>query len=210
MAGITSREQIAVGNDSANPLPVEISIARIRLDENGNLVEEPAGEEFQIFPRPTVVPPRTTQNFRVQWFGDPRIKTSQSYIFSVTQVATKMPEWQSGVQLVLSFAIVVNIAPMAGNSALTLLKSGVANDDEGKRRPTVTVQNSGNIHAKLTDATITLSGGGWSKTLTPAELRHPMGIGLVQPGKTRRFLLPIEIPPNVRDVTASISYKPTK
>jgi fimbrial chaperone protein len=125
-------------------------------------------------------------------------------------VPTKMPKGRSGVQVVFNFTTVMNIAPMTGSSVINLVNSGVANDDKGKPRPTITVQNPGNIHAKLTDATITLSGSGWSKTMSPDELRPSMGLGLVQPAKTRRFLLPVDLPPNVKDVIASIRYKPTK
>ena len=208
--GATSRGHLVVFNDNATLLPVEVAVSKISLDENGDFASEPAGDELLIFPSRALVPPGAKQTFRVRWVGNSQIKSSQSYILSVNQVPKKMPKWQCGVQMVLNFATLINVDPIAGKSTLNLLKSGVVNDDKGKPRPMLTVQNPGNIHAKLTDATITLSGGGWSKTLTPEELRRSMGFGLVQPGKTRRFLLPIDMPPNVNDVTASIKYKPTK
>jgi hypothetical protein len=34
-----------------------------------------------------------------------------------------------------------------------------------------------------------------------------MGVGLIQPGKTRRFLLPVDMPAGVTKITASIDYK---
>jgi fimbrial chaperone protein len=210
IAGAASKGGFVVVNDSEKSLSVEIDVLRINLDENGNFASEPARDKFLIFPRRADVPPGSRQKFFVQWVGDPHIKTSQSYIISVNEVPTMMPKGRSGVQVVFNFTAVMNIAPMTGSSAIILLNSGVENDDKGKSRPTVTVQNPGNIHAKLTDATITLSGGGWSKTMTPDELRRSMGLGLVQPGNTRRFLLPVDLPPNVKDVTASIRYEPTK
>jgi P pilus assembly chaperone PapD len=74
----------------------------------------------------------------------------------------------------------------------------------------LTVKNPGNVHAKLTDATIKLSGGSWSQTFVPEQLRQTMGLGLVQPGKTRRFLLPVDMPEGISQITASIDYKPAK
>ena len=210
IAGAASKGSFVVVNDSEKSLPVETNVSRIDLDKNGDFTTKPARDKFLIFPRRADVPPGGRQKFFVQWIGDPHIKTSQCYIISVNEVPTKMPKGRSGVQVVFNFTAVMNIAPMTGSSAINLLNSGVANDDRGKFRPTITVKNSGNIHAKLTDATITLSGSGWSKTVTPDELRPSMGLGLVQPGKTRRFLLPVDMPPNVKDVTASIRYEPTK
>jgi fimbrial chaperone protein len=205
-----NKDQISVVNDSSAPLPIEIIVSRIELDENGKTTAKPAADEFLLFPPQALIPPGGTQSFRVQWVGDPQIQRSQSYIFSVNQVPVQMPKGQSGVQVVFNFATVVNVAPASGHAGLDLVSAGVGKDDQGKLRPAVTVKNPGNIHAKLTDATIKLSGGAWSQTLRPEQLRQVMGVGLVQPGKTRRFLLPLDLPAGVSQVTASIDYKPAK
>jgi len=202
--------QLTVINDAAKPLPVEIVVSRIELNENGETTAQPAGDEFLIFPPQAMVAAGATQNFRIQWVGDPQIKQSQSYVFSVNQVPVKMPAGKSGVQVVFNFATVVNVAPPSGQSAINLVSTGLGKDDKGKPRPTVTVKNPGNIHAKLTDATIKLSGNSWTETLRPEQLRQVMGVGLIQPGKTRKFLLPVDVPTNVTQVTASIDYKHVK
>jgi fimbrial chaperone protein len=157
-----------------------------------------------------MVAPGATQNFRIQWVGDPQIKTSQSYSFSVNQVPVKMPAGQSGVQVVFNFATIVNVAPPDGKSSIDVVSSGVGADEKGKPRPILIVKNPGDAHAKLTDATIKLSGGDWSETLRPDVLRQKIGVGLLQPGKTRKFLLPVDLPANVKQITASIDYKPGK
>jgi fimbrial chaperone protein len=203
-------QQITVFNDGAKPLPIEIMVSRIELSENGDTSSKPAGDEFLIFPPQALVAAGATQSFRIQWVGDPQLKQSQSYIFSVNQVPVKMPAGQSGVQVVFNFATIVNVAPASGQAAINLVGTGVGKDEKGKPRPALTVKNPGNIHAKLTDATIKLSGGSWSQTLRPEQLRQSMGVGLVQPGKTRRFLLPVDLPPNIGQVTASIDYRPAK
>ena len=202
--------EIRVVNDGSKQLPVEIVVSRVELSESGETIAKPAGDEFLVFPPQALVSPGATQNFRIQWVGDPQIKQSQSYIFSVNQVPVRMPAGKSGVQVVFNFATVVNVAPATGQSAINLVSAGIGKDEKGKLHPTVTVKNPGNIHAKLTDATIKLSGSGWSETLQPGQLRQIMGVGLVQPGKTRRFLLPVDVPAGIKQVTASIDYAPPK
>lgn len=182
----------------------------MEMDESGKSATKPAGEEFLLFPPQALIPPGATQSFRVQWVGDPQIKASQSYIFSVNQVPVKMPKGTSGVQVVFNFATIVNVAPASGRSGLDLVSAGIGKDDKGKSRPALTVKNPGNAHAKLTDATITLSGGSWSQTLRPEQMRQTMGVGLIKPGKTRRFLLLVDVPAGVGQLTASIDYKPAK
>ena len=209
-SGGKTSSQISVVNDSAKPLPVEIVVLRIELDEKGEMATKPAGDDFLVLPQQALVAPGATQSFRLQWVGDPQIKASQSYVFSVNQVPVKMPAGKNGVQVVFNFATIVNVAPSVGKADIDLIKAGIGKDDKGKTRPELTVKNPGNIHAKLTDATIKLSSGSWSQTLTPAQLRQIVGIGLVQPGKTRRFLIPVDMPEGVSQVTASIDYTASK
>ena len=57
---------------------------------------------------------------------------------------------------------------------------------------------------KHVQASIRLSAGDWSSTLTPQTVGDRIGIGLVQPGKRREFKLPVELPPNVSKVQASL------
>jgi fimbrial chaperone protein len=202
--------QVSVVNDGAKPLPVEIVVSRMELDEKGEMATKPAGDDFVVLPQQALIPAGATQSFRLQWVGDPQIKASQSYLFSVNQVPVKMPEGKNGVQLVFNFGITVNVAPITGKAGIDIVKASIGKDDKGKTRPELTVKNPGNIHAKLTDATIKLSSGSWSQTLVPEQLRQIVGIGLVQPGKTRRFLLPVDMPEGVTQVTASIDYTASK
>lgn len=204
--GSVNHGQITVVNDAATPLPVEISISRIDLTVDGEVTSKAAGDEFLVFPPQAMLPSGATQVFRLQWVGDPQIKTSQSYIFSVNQVPVKVTSGKTGVQVVFNFGCVVNVAPQQGSASINLVKSAVGKDEKGKSRAELTVSNSGNLHAKLSDATIRLSSGAWSETLTPEKLRVAMGIGLVQPGKTRRFLIPVELPTGSTQISATIDY----
>ncbi len=208
--GRTSKASITVVNDGKKKLPIEIIVYRVELGLNGEQSRKREEQEFVVFPPQALIAPGATQTFRIQWVGKPDIAKSQSYIFSVNQVPVKMPKGKSGVQLVYKFGTVVNVAPAVGEPSIKLLKSEVAKDPKGVRKPAVTVVNRSNVHARLSDATIKLSGSGWSKTLSPEYLQQRLGVGLVQPGKKRRLLLPVEVPANVSKVSASVSYKPKK
>jgi len=208
VAGANSRGQITVENDSQGPLPVDIVVSRLEIDENGKVASQPAGEEFLIIPPQAMVKAGASQVFRIQWVGDANIKLSQSYTFSVNQVPVKLPEGESGVQMVFNFGALVNIAPSHGVATLSVVKSDIEKDKDGKSRAALTFKNTGNMHAELIDATIKMSGGAWSTTLTPSQLHLAFGTGLVQPGKTRKFLMPGEIPADVSKINASVDFKP--
>ena len=209
-AGQASRTQVMVTNNGSEPMPVEAGLERLSLDENGNRRMAKAGDDFLIFPPQAMIPAGGTQVFRLQWVGEPMLPKSQSYLFSVSQVPVKFPKGQSKVQVVLSFGVVINVAPSQGAPSLKVVGTGVTTDAQGKRRPTVTVENLSTVHALLPDGALSLSGDSWRHSLTATEMREKIGIGLVQPGQRRRFVMPVELPANVTSVQANLEYKPKR
>jgi fimbrial chaperone protein len=205
--GSNSRTTIQAVNDSAQPMPVEIVIKKLDIAPDGKTTETPAGEEFVVFPPQAVVPPGGTQSFRVQWVGAPDIKKSQTYIFSVNQLPVKMKQGDSGVQMVFNFGVLANVAPAGGQSALKLLSAESASDGK-KQGAAITVENPSAMYAYFSDAKLTLESGSWRKVLSPGELRRLIGYSVVQPGKTRRILVPIDMPAGSGKINASIEYKP--
>jgi P pilus assembly chaperone PapD len=116
-----------------------------------------------------------------------------------------MPEAKSGVQILFNFDVIANVAPPSGNRSLDVVAAETV-VEAGKRYANLLIGNSGNVHAKLSDATLTLRSGSWSKTVTSGELQLRLGAAVVQPGKRRRFRIPVELPAQVSNVTAEIAY----
>jgi fimbrial chaperone protein len=211
-AGTSSRGAIRVTNESPTPLPVEVSVRRLTQDENGNRTYSPGGEEeFLLLPPQALIPPGASQVFRVQWVGEPMLAESQSFMLFVSQVPVKpRPGSTLAVQVVMSIGCMVNVAPPRGAPSLRITGTGVSAGESGRRHPTLTVFNPTSTHAFLPHATIRLSAAGWSKELASAELGSKLGIGLVQPGKQRRFVLPVALPDTVRTFTATIDFRPVR
>ena len=141
------------------------------------------GDDLLIFPPQAMIAPGASQVFRVQWVGDPEISKSKTYRVSVGQVPVKLAKGKSGIQIVMSFGVTVNVAPLNGKSAIVVTKAATAKDKSGKRVAAVTVKNPGNKHAYLQKSSIKLSGSGWSKQMTSGEISQKVGLGIVQPGK---------------------------
>lgn len=210
VAGRDAHSSIKVVNDGTKPLPVEFQILKIELDAKGEKLEKPAGAEFLVFPPQAIVPPGATQVFRIQWVGDADLKKSQSYIFSVNQIPVKFRKNESGVQIVFNFGVVVNVAPPGGQALLKQIKAEIGKDERGIPRPAILVENAGTMHAYLSEASLVLEAGAWRHRISSAELKQLIGLGLVQPGKRRRFVLPIDLPPQVSQISAALEYVPKK
>jgi P pilus assembly chaperone PapD len=210
-AGSQSRAQITVTNDSTEPLPIEIKIEKLTVAENGDRKLTKAPDNFLIFPPQALIRAGATQVFRIQWVGEPMLAQSESFMMTVAQIPVKMPASKTAVQIVMNFGVVINVAPPQGLPELKLVGTGVETDKKtGKRHPSITVENPSKIHALLPQSTLAVSGGGWSHSFSQTELREKVGIGLVQPGKRRKFILPVELPANVPSVQASLDFKPKR
>ena len=208
--GGASRAQVVVRNDSKSPMPVEASLLRFTMDDAGNRKETPASDEFLVFPPQALIPPDGTQVFRLQWVGEPMLARSQSYMLSISQIPVRMPKGSTGVQVALSFGVLINVAPPQGKPDLKLVATGIAVDKQGNRLAAITVHNPSLVHALLPDSSIRMSGPGWEASLSRATLAERVGIGLVQPGQRRRFVLPVQVPASVRSIEASMEYRPSR
>ena len=207
-AGKSTNSSLRVANDSKKPLPIEVVIYQVEVGVNGVVSKKKAGDEFLVFPPQAMIAPGASQNFKVKWVGIPDIQKSQNYIFSVNQIPVKtLATDEKKVEIVFNHTVIVNVAPTEGSSELNLAKTEIGKDKKGILRPILTISNSKNIHARLSDANIHLSSDDWSEKLSAAYLRQHLGLGLVQAGKTRRFILKIDIPETLTDLKASIDYK---
>jgi P pilus assembly chaperone PapD len=202
--GKAARASLNVYNDGKSPLPVEIRVLRLDLDLDGKAKQTQADDDFVVFPPQAIVRPGATQVFRLQWVGDPALESSRSYTFSVNQLPVKLARAQSGVQVVFNFGVTVNVAPLSASPRLEAVRAEAAAGPKGARRPVLVIENKGERHAYLSDASLTLSAGAWSRTISSAELKQYIGLGLVQPGKKRRFSLPVDLPPEAVNLEARV------
>lgn len=207
-AGPRSRADIRVVNRADRPLPIEAVVSRVTRDAEGKASVKRDEADFLVLPMQAMIPPGGSQILKVQWLGDPMIPESRGYRISVNQLPVAEPGGEAAVQVLMNLAVIVHVAPPQSAPALELVSQGTANGRNGARVPTVTVRNPSKVHARLPDATLRLSGGGWDKVLTPQTLNAHLGIGAVMPGQTRTFRLPVTLPETVRGLQAQLEYQP--
>lgn len=205
--GRDSRSTITVVNTGATTLPVEIIVDQLELGENGERNLSPNDEDFLIFPPQAMIPSGASQVFRVQWAGDPDIARSRSFAFMVNQIPVDSQGDGTVLELVYSVVVYVNVSPLAGDSDLRLVHAAPVTDKEGDRKIELVVENRGNRHDYLSRERILFkaTNGGWTREVRASEFASSVGIGIVQPGKTRRFILPVELPAGVSGVNAELS-----
>lgn len=205
--------QIRVINTGTEPLPVELTILSATIKPDGEVETKPVeGEDLFVFPPQALIAPGSTQVFRLQWTGEPEVTRSKTYLVSVAQQPVELPAGTSGIQLLYDFQVAVNVAPLVGEPALTITKTELV-EDQGKRRAAITLTNPSPVHGYLSGCQLRLilkDAAGkqvWTKSWAPEELVSTVGIGLVQPDATRRFVLPFDLPAEGVSLSAEIRYE---
>jgi fimbrial chaperone protein len=209
-SGPDNKITLRVINDSATPTPVEIVASQINLSESGEITSIPVKGRFLIYPPQATIAPGTTQSFRVQWLGDANIKSTESYILGINQLPIQMDKSKSGVQMVFNFSSVVNVSPPNAKPAISVVNASIGKTGSIARAHVVTIQNTGNGHAMIGEASVTLSDGKWTKTLSKDERQAIFGLGLVQPKSKRRFVMSTPLPDNVGKYEVRIELKSSK
>ena len=219
-SGAGSTARIEVGNIGNAPLPFETVLTRMELDQDGNMTEVPADEEFLVFPPQGIVSVGGRQVVRVQWIGAPDIPTSQAFYLWVRQLPVDIstePTDSGGtasVQVLYTMKALIVVAPegaqpdvrVASATAVELeapVEQVVAEGQEAKAPMThgvsVTITNQGRRYALLSGATwivegTDLSGQAFARHFSGEEISKSVGVGYMPPmGGRRTFTLPTEV-----------------
>ena len=207
-AGKGTRAVITLTNPSAEPTAIEPTFERVTLDENGQATRQPvAGDHFLLMPLQALLPPGASQTFRLQWVGPPDIPQSESYFVTFNQLPVQGLAKRTGLTILAGFSVAVNVSPLEARPNIALVTAAL-DRTAGKTRPAITVQNPTPAHALLKHATITIHADGTPYQLDGDTFAQTYGNGLLQPWSKRRFVLPIDLPPGTRAITASIAYRP--
>lgn len=199
-SGRAMTQVITVENTFANPLPVELRVEELSFDATGAHSTGKDPGDLLIFPPQALIQPGQTQTFRVQWVGDPDLKTSKHYYVTVAQLPVELPEGQSAIQILYNFQVLASISPAGAKPNLTLRAAEVGRNEAGKPVPVVTVSNDSIAHGYLSHGRLKVvekDASGkvvFQRTMAGPEIQQTIGFGLIAPGQQRRVAIPLELP----------------
>jgi fimbrial chaperone protein len=199
-SGRMMSQVITVENTFANPLPIEIRIQELALDENGVRGTGQDPGDLLVFPAQALIQPGQTQAFRVQYVGSPDLARSKHYYVTVAQLPVKLPEGQSAIQILYNFQVLVSVGPQGVKPALKIDGAEIGHNQTGKPVPIIIVSNASAAHGYLSQGRLRVvekDGSGkevFRRTFSGPEIQQTVGFGLVGAGQTRRVTVPVVLP----------------
>ena len=228
---------IRVNNISDNEAPVEVYVKERLVDANGVQTRVDAEDAFIIFPPQTVIPPNTTQVFRLQPI-DPSLEESKSYYVSIRQLPVDLGQREgegARVQVVFAFDAAVHVIPRKAepkpvpvSAKLSQMTISVPtgqyqNDKSGKPTEIVeeklvpaaelTLRNEGSRYLYLQDQDYNLkakNADGSAVDLpewTVEDVLKSTSVVLVQPNSTRTFKLPLPEDASLSDLSFTVKSR---
>ncbi|MFK4003111.1 fimbria/pilus periplasmic chaperone [Qipengyuania sp. NPDC077563] len=208
-AGQNSIARVELTNDSLRDIPFEAVMMRGVITEDGELEMSPAEEQFLVFPAQAIVEGNSQQVFRVQYVGEPELSQSEIYYLALRQVPVEFEGETTQVQIVVNYNVLVNVVPDGTAPVAAVAEINPSTQDE-KDGLSLLVRNDGNRYfmAGLSDWIVTgttSDGNRYEGKFKGGELTRHIGVGVVGPGRTRRFFLPTDVKLNPGSVQVEIN-----
>jgi len=148
-----------VTNDSDQQTAVSIKVTTRTIDEAGKETNSPADKEFLVFPARVVLKPRSSQNVKVQYRGNPAISSEVAYRVFAEQLPVDFSKSQSsGVSILLTYVAALYVSPKNAAAKLVIDRA-IGSQKDGKQGIDITVKNDGTQHALISNPVIRISQG---------------------------------------------------
>ena len=208
-SGRNSVLRVTVTNTSERDIPYEVRMVRGEITPDGQLETTPAEEDFLVFPAQSIIEGQSQQVFRVQYIGEPLLDQSQVYYMSIRQVPVANQQSIAQVLVSVNYNVLINIVPNGSRPmpTVTAIENDMRDEVAGLK---FEVGNAGTrfFNAGLSKWTVTGetdSGQPYEVEYKSGELSRFIGVGVVAPGKMRRFFLPTEVALKPETVTIEIA-----
>lgn len=184
-------------NDSSNSVAVQVSIVTRVMDLDGNETNQPADDDFTVYPPQAVVGPKQSQAVRVAYLGKRELKSEAAYRIIAEQMPVPLTREQAAggrINLVLRYLGTIYVVPKDAKPDVVLESVGAEPATDGSRKLVVVLHNRGNAHALIAQPKLHLNTGGAAAsdatalTLEGEALKGLTGENVLA-GQRRRFRL---------------------
>lgn len=171
-----------IENETAEPLPVQISLFERKIKETGE-DELKETEEILAFPDQIIVPPEQKRSVKVTWSGKAEeLKTEKAFRFVAEQLPLELKKDKknkTGIKMLLKYVAALYVNPEKTESNVSCVMNEM----------NLHCENKGNKHQILKFKSFSLEGSNSKVELRPDELKRIQGENILASSK-RTFILP--------------------
>lgn len=157
----------SIENDTANPLPIQITLYQRAMNEDGSDILSPV-TDLKAFPDQLIIPPEQKRSIRVMWSGDKsKLNSELSYRFIAEQLPVNLEKKNNttGIKMLLKYVAALYVTPKEAESKINCqLKENA-----------ILCINKGNKHKILNFKKITILNSKNSYSLNTEELKKLSG-----------------------------------
>lgn len=192
-SGPGSAYRMAIRNDSATPITVEILSFALDVDDDGAqaLTEDPG--DLVAYPPQSLIPPGREQLVNVRYVGEPTISAPKMYVVRAAQLPVKLGDAQpdapaESAEVKVAFNINTHVFVSPPDAEPEVGVSSVRRADNGDAL--ISVTNGGGGIARLRRAKYSLSDASGRQVEVPAASIQLGQVSALPPGRRRELRIP--------------------
>ena len=199
--GAGSGQTLVITNSHDVPIAIEVRAYRRQQMPNGEDTLTPEEEDLLIYPPQMVIPPQTSQSFKVQWVGDPAPTRELAYRIVTEQLPIKFTqEIEAGSNADLTvryrYEAALYIVPSNAEPSARLTSISRVTAEDGSEQLELRIASEGTMRAILDTPRVTVKGTSGESVVLSGEQIQPLDGFNVLPGVERiiRIAAPAGLP----------------
>jgi fimbrial chaperone protein len=199
-SGENTIQSFRLTNNSSDSLAIKVYVVSRQMAIDGTETLKPADDLFVVYPARVVLAPNAIQVVKVQWKGPPDVSMEQNFRIVAEQLPVDFGVQKIGnIRILFRYMGTIYISPP--NVTPNVVLDSVEKTDKGLA---ITLYNKGPAHVLMSNLTLSIKTGEWSKTYSPEELKGFNGENMLA-GLKRTFVVPL--PPDVKGSDFNVAFK---
>lgn len=212
-SGAGSSQTMVVTNSHDVPIAIEVQAFERKQLPTGEDRLEPEDEDLIVYPPQMVIPPKSSQSFKVQWVGDPAPARELAFRIVTEQLPIRFEERinadsEADLTVRYRYEAALYVLPEGAQPSARLVSVERVRDEAGAENLELAIVSEGTMRAILDEPVLELTAGAGNSVELSGEAIKPL-IGLnILPGVERRVRIasPAELPSGPLSGTLKTRY----
>ena len=197
-SGAGSSQTMVITNTHEVPIAIEVQAFVRHQLPNGEDELTPEDEDLIIYPPQMVIPPQSSQSFKVQWVGDQAIDQERAYRIVTEQLPIKFEEQVAGdrtadLTVRYRYEAALYIVPKGAKPSARLISVESVKAEDGSAMLEVTIASEGTLRAILNTPKLDLTTASGEKLSLAGEDIKPLDGLNILPGGQRTVRIPAPV-----------------